>query len=240
LNTINTTAPISIDELKKYFVNKDISYVIQYKDSPLKGKKLLTYLSNLEIPADLDLTGCSNDEFFELITEYLKLEMICNINFLEEAVITLLKEKVGLSNTAFFKDYIEQNESLVDSWLEKIHSLSLYNLYIIEAEEFKLFVESHPEDQTANSFTGINFVSLLKHSKTYDLFQAIDVSKLKFYKKYFQDYMFKGKNLFHYWATEHNPMFLLAYGITNNLVKGNEYVALVAESTQELKNASLV
>ena len=50
---IETKAPIAIDELKKYFTDKDVSYLIDYEKSDLKGKKLLTYLSNLDIPADI-------------------------------------------------------------------------------------------------------------------------------------------------------------------------------------------
>ena len=47
MNVIETTAPIKIEELKKYFADKETFYVIDYANSDLKGSKLLTYLSNL-------------------------------------------------------------------------------------------------------------------------------------------------------------------------------------------------
>ena len=42
MNFIKTTAPISIDNLKKYFVDKDTFFLIDYKNSALNGSKLLT------------------------------------------------------------------------------------------------------------------------------------------------------------------------------------------------------
>ena len=46
MNTIETIIPISMDNLKKYFVDKETFYSIDYENSELKGKKMLTYLSN--------------------------------------------------------------------------------------------------------------------------------------------------------------------------------------------------
>ena len=50
---IETKAPISIEDLKKNFTETDVKYLIDYSISDLKGKKLITYLSNLDIPADI-------------------------------------------------------------------------------------------------------------------------------------------------------------------------------------------
>lgn len=239
MNIVKTTAPISIEELKKYFVNKDTFYVIDYQNSALKGKKLLTYLSNLEIPSDIDVTGCADEEFFELLQEYMSLQIVCNIQFLEKCVIHLLKEKAGILNTTFFSKFIEDNSDAVNAWASKIYSLSLFNLYAIECEEFKQFVEGHELDET-DSLIGVNFVSILKHQETYDLFQKVDNNLLKFYKKYFNEYMFKGKNLYHYWANENNPMFLLTYGIASGNVNSDDYINSLKHTTQELENASLI
>ena len=64
---IETKAPIAIDDLKKHFTDKDISFLIDYKKSDLKGEKLLTYLSNLDLPCDLK--NIDNDLMKELFNE---------------------------------------------------------------------------------------------------------------------------------------------------------------------------
>lgn len=239
MNIINTIAPISIDELKKYFVDKDCFYVINYKDSKLKGKKLLTYLSNLEIPSDINFTGTTEEEFHEIFSEYLNMEMICNIASLEITVIETLKEYRGITNTNLFTNLIQKNKTILDEWLVKIDSLTLYNMYVVKDEEFKQFVESHPQDDT-DSLIGVNFVSLLKHGDFYSLYQKVDVSNLKYFKTYFDEYMFKGKNLYSFWANENNPLFLLTYGISSGIVDNEEYIKNKKQSIQELENASLV
>jgi hypothetical protein len=239
MNFIKTTAPISIDNLKKYFVDKDTFFLIDYKNSALNGSKLLTYLSNLDVPADIDFTGCSDDEFFEMTKEYLNSQTICNIAFLEKAVITILKEKNGLSNTEFFKDFISKNSVILDEWLSKIYSLSLFNMYAIDAPEYKKFVTDHPLD-TTDSLVGINFVSLLKHEELYDLYQTVETSKMKYYKTYFDEYIFKGKNLYSYWANENNPMFLLTFNIAEGTITGDEYFANIKETIKEIENATPV
>jgi hypothetical protein len=237
MNIVNTTAPISIDNLKKYFVDKDTFFIIEYHNSTLKGKKLLTYLSNLDIPADISFSECSDEEFFEILQEYFQSSSISNIPFLEKAVISVLKEKLKLTNTDFFGKFIEDNKTIIDSWLSKIFSLTLFNMYTIEAPEFKQFVTEHPLDET-DSTEGINFVSLLKHEEFYELYQKIDYSQVKFYKKYFEDYIFKGKNLYSYWANENNPMFLLTFSIANGNITNEEYNTAVKESIAELESMS--
>lgn len=237
MKIIKTTAPISIEELKKYFTDKEHFYLINYKDSKLKGKKLLTYLSNLEIPSDIDFVGTSKEEFDEIFTEYINLEMICNIPTLEKITIDVLKEYKGLTNNNIFVGLIQSNSNSLKSWVSKLDSLTLFNMYSIDNEEFKNFVESHTLDET-NCLKGVNFVSLLKHKEFYNLYGKMEQKDLKFYKKYFEDYMFKGKNLYSYWANENNPMFLLTFGIAGGLVTGDNYVSAKKQTIQELKDVS--
>ena len=77
-------------------------------------------------------------------------------------------------------------------------------------EEF--FIKSNEKE-----LVGVNFISLLKNPEFYDFYKKIDKSKLKFYTHYFEDYMFKGKSMFSFWANENNPLFLISFGISEGL-----------------------
>jgi hypothetical protein len=46
--------------------------------------------------------------------------------------------------------------------------------------------------------------------------------------------MFKGQNLYSFWANENNPMFLLTWGIAVGEVAPDEYVTLLKESIKEI------
>jgi hypothetical protein len=215
-NTIKTTAPISIDDLKKYFVDKETKYIIDYNNSKLQGIKLLTYLSNLDIPCDIEIDNTS-DAFFELLKEYLHCPFIVNINSLEQATILLLFSYKGLIQTEIFSKFISENSEIISNWTNILDSCTIYNMSILDCEEFNEFVKSHPIAE--NEITqGINFVSLLKHESFYEFYEIIDQTKLKYYPRYFNEYMFKGKNLFNYWATINNPLFLLTQGIASGQV----------------------
>jgi hypothetical protein len=237
MNVINTAAPIAIEDLKKYFTDKTSFYVIDYKESKLKGSKLITYLSNLDLPCDIDI-NVSGEEFYSLVQEYMISPMLVNIRSLEFAAMDVIQEAKGISDNGH-KEFIDQNKDLVDSWISKLDSLTLYNMYMINSEETKKFAQSFPKEET-DSVVGVNFVSLLKHPEFYSLYQKIEEDKLKFYEKYFNEYMFKGRNMYSFWANENNPLFLLTFGIGEGQISPDEYVDAKEKSLQGIANASSV
>jgi len=117
--------------------------------------------------------------------------------------------------------FISQNLEIVEKWVKKLDSLSLYNLYIVEDDKFKEYVETHPKDDT-NDLEGVNFVSILHNTRFFEYYGKVENKNLTFYTKYFKEYMFRGKNLFEYWANPNNPLFL----ITWDTARGNskEYI----------------
>lgn len=235
MNFVNVTAPIQIEELKKYFVDKNTFYNIDYKNSALKGSKVLTYLSNLDIPANLDLKDLETEELQQLIKEYMECTFIVNISSLENIVIDVLLEYKGLVSGNKYSEFIASNKEIVELWIKKLDSLTLYNMYSIDDPKFNEFVSSFPKDET-DSLVGVNFISLIKNDKMYLLYNKIDKSNLTFYVKYFNEYMFKGKNLYSYWANENNPLFLLTFNIAEGKVKGQEYAEII--KNEESANVS--
>jgi hypothetical protein len=125
-----------------------------------------------------------------------------------------------------YQSFIAENEKIIKTWTERLDSLLVYNLTI--NEKLKEQLTEFPIDET-NDIVGINFVSLLKHEEFYDFYLIVDLKTLKFYKNYFEQYMFKGQNLFSYWATPVNPMFILTWGLASGASE---------EVMQELKGAS--
>jgi hypothetical protein len=238
MNIIKTIAPIAIEDLKKYFTDKTTFYVVEYADSKLKGSKLITYLSNLDLPADIDLTGSSLEDCYSLLKDYMNSPMLVNIHSLEYFVMCVLREAKGLSNVSSQKHFIEENLDLINTWINKLDSLTLFNMYIINTEETKNFAESFPKNDT-DDIVGVNFISLLKHEDFYTLYSKVDKSSLKFYTKYFNEYMFKGKNLYSYWANKNNPLFLLTFAIGNGL-NSQDYIKAKQETIQGMQNATFV
>jgi hypothetical protein len=238
MNIVETTAPISIEQLKKYFVDKNTFYSINYRESNLKGSKLLTYISNLDIPCDINFAECSYEEFYNMLEDYLQSTMIVNVNSLEQAIINILLQTKDIIKKQDI-EFIQKNEKILNSWIEKLDSLTLYNMFIVSDPVFNQYVNTFPCDDDT-SLSGINFVSILKHTDTYTLYQNIDESKLKYFKSYFNEYMFKGKSLYNFWANENNPLFLLTYGIAEGNILGKNYILALNETLKEIENVTSI
>lgn len=233
MKIIKTIAPIPIDELKQFFVDKDIKFVIDYKNSKLQGSKLLIYLSNLDIPCDIDIDDDQNAAF-ELLTEYLNSHFLVSIELLEKlALEAVLCYKKILVNANFDK-FVEDNLEILERWSDILNSLALYNISTVSIPELKKQLNQF-EVNNDDSSKGINFVNLLKHEVFYNFFSSFDKSKLKYYSNFFENSVFKGKNLYHYWANENNTMFILTWSIANpniDLDKFDSIFETIRQKTQ--------
>lgn len=234
MNLIYTSAPILIQDLKKFFIDKNISYIIDYDTSILKDQKLLTYLGNLDIPCDVTFDS-KNSAHLELFKSYLETSFLVKINSLERAAIVCLLEYKGLTDSKIYIDFIQNNADLIKSWESRLDSLTLYNMWCVDSKEFKDWVITHPEDTSDNSKCA-NFVNLLKHEDFYDYYQVINKDSLKYYSKLFNEYCFKGENLYRYWASDINPLFLLTWSIAAGTIENKDFEEAVAADIAEYNN----
>lgn len=237
MNFVETVAPISIENLKKYFTDKTTFFIIDYKNSTLKGTKLLTYLSNLDVPCDISFNGCDDNECMEMVKDYFNTSVLVKVPSLEKTAISVLlqsKSIIPLIDSSF----IENNQEILNKWTSKLESLTVYNMSII-GEAFNDFVDSFEKDESSE-LTGVNFVNLLKYESFYPFYSKIEKDNLKYYTRYFNDYMFKGKNLYSYWANENNPMFLLTVGIADGKIEGESYADAAKQTLEEITNATPV
>ena len=161
---IETIVPIDLKNLKRYFEDKTESYLIDYKNSKMKGAQFLTYISNLDIPCDL----ANYDD--ELLLAYFETQMLVSIPRLERAAMQVLFEHKGfLKNVVHWTDttkgvhgaFISQNLEIIEQWANKLESLPLYNMSIIGEGAFKDFA-GVKNSQIYNAFKNGNSVYLSK------------------------------------------------------------------------------
>lgn len=235
-NVIKTIAPIGLDDLKIYFNDKSTKYLIDYKNSKLQEQKLLTYLGNLDLNCDVDIEDFNDPLNAKLLQTYFASTTIVNVPALEKAAMCVLFEYKGLTQPGYFANFINENIELIKSWVQKLDSLVLFNTFTINDDSAKEEVKNYPEDDT-DSIEGINWVSLLKHEEFFYFYQILDATNLRYYSRYFSENMFKGRNLYSFWATEKNPMFLITWGILEEKINSKEWNELLTQATQELKES---
>lgn len=232
MQVIETIAPISLDHLKVYFTDKETLFKINYADSELKEDKLFVYLSNLELPCDLVFS--SDEEVMAAVKSYLHFSHILSVPILENLTISLLLQFKGIGEDKIWpEEFLNENSTILNSWVQKLDSLTIYNLYTVDSEELKDYVKTFKEDNTGST-EGINFVSLLKNPNFYMFYNSIDENNLTYYSTYFEEYMFKGSNLYSYWANENNPMFMLTWSIVSGELNYKEYFESIKNDEQEL------
>lgn len=201
---IHTTAPIPVVDLKRKFT-ENIEFVIDVDNSRLKGRALLTYLSNLNI--DVRLTVQNHATLMELVGEYLNTPVLVSLIDLEDVVINLLLDAMGRPSFLSFDPdaFIVAHHEIIDTWLRRVQALPLYALYCKPSNH--AYVEAFPED-TDDSMNGVNFVHLIKHEMFPLLVADIPESAYTWNKTFFKEYVFAGSNLFEFFAVDNNPLFM--------------------------------
>jgi hypothetical protein len=106
-------------------------------------------------------------------------------------------------------------------------------MYLVQDETLKKWVTEEHDINDTTDLTGINFVSLLKNENFYSFYETT-TSEPKYYSGYFNEYMFKGKNMYGFWANENNPMFLLTQAIASGNLNTEEYIDCVRNTQKEL------
>jgi hypothetical protein len=232
LEIIETIVPIPLDTLKLYFENKNTFFLIDYGKSNLRGEKFLTYIGNLDIPCDIVVD--TEENFREIYSCYLKHEQIVSLPLLEHITIDLLLEKRGIIEE-YHTEYLEIFNDDLEQWEDILESLLLYNFYTLESKEIKDFVTTnHPHNDT-DSLRGINFISLLKYEFFYEFYKVQRNKLPSYYSKYFNEYMFKGNNLYHYWAHPQNLFHVNLLLISSNTIGAKDMYDGMSESYRRIR-----
>lgn len=237
MSVIKTTAPIPMEELRKYFEDPSHIFEISYDNSTLQGDRFLTYFGNLEVPCNVLYSDEKRDE---LLSSYFNATQLVSIESLEREAISVLLERRGLTLHKENTEFIKSNQQIIDQWARVLDSLSLYNMYIIQIEQFRDWVaNAFPEDDT-DSMVGVNFVNVLKYADFYSFYTRINKENLTYFSRYFNDPIFKGKSLFAYWANENNPMFLLTSGIADGWITPEDYNKAAKATAQGMEDVASI
>jgi len=218
--------PMQLSEIKDYLENENIKYIVNYKKSELKDAIFLTYLSNLDIPADINMEGTSYLDKETLLVKY----MTTRMNYYSESVllniasILLEYRNINTSNiisNTWFKpeertEFIKKNEEMLKKWESFLESSILFAYKsTMEESEVEAFKSDYKiiEDK---DIVGSNIVYLYSIPTFFELFLSVGIkNELNYYQAQFEEYMFKGQNFYHYFSTEDNFVLGLLLGHMN-------------------------
>jgi hypothetical protein len=214
------TAPLKVEELKDFIENKNKRYIINYQKSEIKDSILLNYLSNLELPCELDLQNEDYKSKESLILAYLNSKNMIELSSLSLNVAMILLERRGVVtdqvfiNPLFSKEevklFINSHEDVLNKWEHFIESSIVYSLYILKDLDRENDIKSLAPNIDDSNYVGLNIVHLFKIPSFMELFFMAPVKhEPSFFVRQFEEYMFRGANLYDFFLHENNSMFTL-------------------------------
>ena len=217
---ISCTAPIQLDDLKKYFTDKSLNFHINYTNSVLQDKKLLVYLSNLGVPCDIILSDTfSFEERSNLLKQYMMLPLIIDVPLLNLAAsLVIFKAKGYNIEDAYPNPYFSEQEvnkflidydDMIQKWIKFLDSCTIYAQKCIPELNSKEFLVWGIEIISDREYVGYSIVKLFSLSFFFNNYYKKPLGPLAYFELQFEDYMFQGKNLYHYFASKNNILLPL-------------------------------
>lgn len=205
-NVIETTVPIPVATLREIIGKEDVQLLVDLSNSTVEPLQAMIYLSNLDL--NVDATFADEDRL-KVLDAYLKLPTLLKCPSLETLVLELILYVKGLITVDYIpKEWAEERREVITKWVSLIDSLTIYIPSIVEDDEMKSVLETAPVDET-NDMIGVNFVHLFENPLFPLVFEQINEGLIRNYVKYFNEYMYKGQNLFSYWSSPENDVHVM-------------------------------
>ena len=236
-----TKVPFSLEEMKEYFLDKNKFFIINYKDSELKGNRFLSYVGNLEIPFEIDYTGVSKEEKFELIQEFLKSRNLIKLTSMALTMGEILLHYRGIHGLKLtdkslltldeMDELIKLNPEMIERWNLFMQSTNLFMLTTVKAiNDFYKFKDNHKEIADA-SFVGQNIIQLFSVPGFMECFLSKPLDReLVYFKHQFEDYIYKGNNLYFYFKSPENTPYAIFEAIAQGSMSVDQLATLKGEN----------
>lgn len=207
------TAPIPPTQLREYFTNNKIQFVIDYKNSRLKGTTLLSYLTNLDMPSDILVDLESYESYSILLKAYITQQGIVHCNSLAalagEVIMhfaTIPKEEWGFISPVpveWLQRFCEENEDTLATWSLFLNSMVTFMGKVTMKLEFndneQLLVV---DDRTVVGQNVVNLLRIPDYLCRY--FAHANLSAQAYFKAQFETAMFSGHDLGYYFFSPGN------------------------------------
>lgn len=210
-----TVVPFPSDVLRQVMTDNTIPIVIDYDNSAIKNKPALIYLTNVNIEASVTFKVSDKENIFALIDSYITQKSPINIPALVISVISILfwlrEITPGDDDKAFLEHHSLIKEDDLEDYLSDpqrasnivrlAHVLDNIPTFIFSSsKEFRdagIAIDAAFPVINSVDYTGYTFVNLLKSELfTAHYYAQPKETSVTYFKQQFEEYLFKGENLF--------------------------------------------
>lgn len=217
------TLPLSTEDIMAFFENPETFFLIDYKNSALKGESFLTYVANMKLKCDLETyTDISFEERKALLKHYMDFSYIAEVTSLQIALVSVLfysKKKelfFDYFNQEEMEIFIEENKEKIkiitqffDSMLLLVPSVSLdFKEHILQP----MIDSGEIETIDNHDIIGINTYGLIAFPDFIDFFIGFsqEHSEMKYFKFQIENLSYKGKKFYELIKDLSSPSILMS------------------------------
>lgn len=207
---LKITIPFTDEELDKYFDDiEDYQFLVDVNGSAFRGKKLLTYIYNSGMSADI-LVDSFSEKLEELVLAYLQADVLVDIQVLDDICVDILEYFIGKDAgaskeyEAFIRRFVEKHGDVLEETAIAIESLKTNLMGVAFGEK--------DESKADASFEkiGKNIISLRNAEDFWGLAADLEDKNIEPRKyKELQDNVFEGKKASWYFLNEFNPISVM-------------------------------
>lgn len=232
-NIRHATAPLSTAEIREFFENKELFYLINYSKSKLKGAQFLTYTTNLALPGDVRFNeDFGYDEYAEIMRAYFNQSSITELTGLHilAAHILLLAKGIDedtipyqtIASTEWAQRFYAENKEQLDRWLRFFDSAHVFALYAIKRLRDHYDPLNNYEAIEDRAYVGANAAALYKIPEFIFTYYFAKNYNPAFFVTQFTELAFKGSHLSQYFTSPHNPVAFLMEAFATGEFKASE------------------
>lgn len=209
---IETTLPIPAEHMRKYLENKDIRFQYDLSQSKITEPKVqLTFLTNAGMPGWIDFSTLNEEQILALLKEWLNHTLLTDIEPLPAILAKILLHACEIPNripvpknitTELMDKFLLDEAETIRDWITFIDStLHVYIEHAMRqtADTIEEYSGHYPViDQ--RDLLSPNIVTLLSVPEFLLSMLSVPPSptNLFYFKKQFEEFMFKGQKLLDY------------------------------------------
>lgn len=212
--------PFDAVTLKQIITGEIDEPVIDYCNSKIKGKNLITYFSNLKYKTvNINFENVSVEEKYELISEYIKHQSMVKIEQLESTIIKCLfrhkgydlslvdtsKEDIQILQRCILSNdevnsFVNANTNLMTELCSILDGVILYAIKNLNSYKQVYGEEITKNIETEKLSVGKTFVNLFKNEVfNFHYYSALpEFSKLNYFEHYYDRPIYSGQTLMSY------------------------------------------
>lgn len=205
------TLPLSEDEISKYMGDFDkLDFSLDYANTRknMSNEQILNYISNCDIKNIRIINFELNDDFMDLLIQYVKFDRELDIPVLSEHWNAILAIKQAYYTVPEYQEFMDTFKLKYSKYIEEINSF-FYSVHkmlcnVIVPSDKDLEEEIKSSDNRKLELVGPNVVSISKNSRFWSYIGMLKMDKMYVFDEFINPIM-NGNTLVSYFLSDCTP-----------------------------------